>query len=310
MEPAAALERLGEWISPVRVGIERLRRKRGPASGGSRISGGGAALPELLRGVRDEEILRISEAEIRRVAHRHGVPGSLPIIVVRQAMTEVWVRLGRGIPFRNRVNAYARVHYSAMNPTEFHGVNARQWWANWRTIPRSLSGRVLNRPYRVLDLCCGTGGSTEVLAHYLPSGSDILGLEYSPEFAELARRRDYRHADGSAARAAFRVQSVLETFRGLDELPIPADSLDLVNCSGAICCAFEAAAVARLAPEVYRVVRPGGLALMDSGPGGTPKQKVMELFTAQGFRVLNAAKSCLLDPNSHICLEKPAGARG
>ena len=67
--------------------------------------------------------------------------------------------------------------YSAMSATEFDAINARQDWANWRTIPRAMNGHLPNHPLRVLDLGCGTGSSTRVLAYYCPVGSHITGFE-------------------------------------------------------------------------------------------------------------------------------------
>src|SRR5512142_87947 len=110
-----------------------------------------------------------------------GPPSTLRVIpeFLRQAWHETRVRRLRHIQFRSRENDKAREAYAAMDPWEFEGINARQAWANWRTLARNLEGRLPREPVRAIDLCCGTGQSTAVIAHHLPPGSEILGLEYS-----------------------------------------------------------------------------------------------------------------------------------
>src|SRR5207249_2627339 len=100
-------------------------------------------------------MLVIPEREIRR----HG-PGHALAVLWRQWRAERALAR-RGIHFRATEPAQIAAAYAAMSDAEFAGVNARQDWANWRTIPRCLSGRVPDRPLRVLDLGCGTGSSTQ-----------------------------------------------------------------------------------------------------------------------------------------------------
>src|SRR5206468_9537662 len=134
--------------------------------------------------------LFISEREIRK----HG-PGHALAVCWRQWRAER--RLARrGIHFRDTNPGKVAAAYRAMSPAEFDAINGRQDWANWRTIPRALSGHVPNRPLRVLDLGCGTGSSTRVLAFYCPAGSHITGYEFAAPLVEVARRREYRDAGG------------------------------------------------------------------------------------------------------------------
>src|SRR5205807_8119278 len=81
----------------------------------------------------------------------------------------------RGIHFRATDPQRVAAAYAAMSAAEFDAINGRQDWANWRTIPRALHGHVPLRPLRVLDLGCGTGSSTRVLAFYCPAGSPVIG---------------------------------------------------------------------------------------------------------------------------------------
>jgi SAM-dependent methyltransferase len=252
----------------------------------------------------DRGMLVIGEDDLRSIARRHAPAHGLVSVFLRQAFYESRVRRYKRIRFRSRRNDDARRAYCAMEPREFEGINARQRWANWRTIPRNLSGRVERRPLRVVDLCCGTGQSTEVLAHYLPPGSQILGLEYNTRFVEVARSRPYFHGRGARADVRFRAQSVLEAFRDDDDRVLAGESVDIVNSSGAVGCHFDAEATRVLAAEVERVLRPAGLALIDSGPGGTDQVQVRSIFEARGFETLHSARSCFLDRYTQVCFRK------
>jgi SAM-dependent methyltransferase len=254
---------------------------------------------------RSGPVLRISERVLRRVARARGRTGDLVTIFVSQAFYELRVRFWKKVYFRWRENREAVRAYCAMSPVEFEGINARQRWANWRIIPRNLDGRLPSRPVRAIDLCCGVGHSAEVLAFYLSPGSEILGLEFNPQFVETARTRDYRDENGDLVPVRFRVQSVLETFRQPDGRTVPAGSVDLVNSCGAIGCHFDRAATATLLDEVARVLRPGGLATLDSGADGTSTNELTALARARGFAVLHQARSCPFDRFVQICLQAP-----
>jgi SAM-dependent methyltransferase len=157
---------------------------------------------------------------------------------------------------------------------------------------------------RTVDLCCGTGQSTQVLAYYLAPGSEILGLEYNPRFVAMARARAYRTREGGPAHVAFHAQSVLEPFRDEGGVPLADQSVDIVNSSGAVGCHFEPGTTARLASEVDRVLRPGGLALIDSGRNGTSEPDVRAIFGERGFDVLHRSRSCAFDRYRQVCFRK------
>src|SRR5438046_6110639 len=129
--------------------------------------------------------LLIPESEIRR----HG-PGHALAVCWRQWRAERALAK-RGIRFRDTDPARVAAAYAAMSDADFDAINGRQDWANWRTIPRALSGHVPDRPLRVADLGCGTGSSTRVLAFYCPEGSHLTGYELVPALLEAARARLY-----------------------------------------------------------------------------------------------------------------------
>ena len=164
-----------------------------------------------------------------------------------------------------------------MSQAEFNAVNGRQEWANWRTIPRALSGHVADRPLRVLDLGSGTGSSTRVLAFYCPQGSHITGYEIAEPMLVCARRRKYRHQDGTKARVEFVRQGVTETLREPDGSPIAPGSVDLINASGIVGHHLHPETIAPLLAEIERVLKPMGVAMLDVGPTMPPRvlQRIM-----------------------------------
>src|SRR5262249_9373589 len=144
------------------------------------------------------------------------------------------VLAGRGVHFRSTDPAVASAAYAAMSSAEFDAINARQNWANWRTIPRALKGRLPDRALFVVDLRCGTGSSTRVLADYCPIGSRIVGLEQTEPLLDCARRRVHAHSSGRPVTVEFVCQSVSEPFREPNGQWVPECSVDLVNASGII----------------------------------------------------------------------------
>ncbi len=230
-------------------------------------------------------------------------------LFLRQAWAECAVSLGSRFHFRERKNTRAVRAYCAMTVAEFEGVNARQRWANWRTIPRNLHGRLPERPCRAVDLCSGVGDSTEVLACYLPEGSEILGLEFNPEFVRTARRRTYRDAAGAPVKTRFRAQSVLETFRDASGGRLPDASVDLVNCCGAAAINFDERELDALAAEISRVLRTGGLAAIDAPAHCAGKELMIRRFGRHHFEALGCAQSCFLDRFSQVIFRRDGRRR-
>src|SRR5262245_58507044 len=201
-----------------------------------------------------DNMLAISEKEIRA----HG-PGKLMSVLYRQCRTER--RLAkRGVRFRATNPADVEASYAAMSQDEFDAINGPQAWANWRTIPRALNGHIPERPLRVVDLGCGTGSSTRVLAFYCPVGSYITGYEFAEPMLTFARGRDYRHMTGAAVHVDFICQALTE------KLPEADASVDLVNASGVIGHHLRPETIGPLIGELTRVLKNGGVAMLDVGP--------------------------------------------
>jgi SAM-dependent methyltransferase len=242
-------------------------------------------------------VLIIDEATVRR----HG-PGHILRVCWRQWRTERALAR-RGVRFRTTEPAAAEAAYAVMSDREFDAINGRQSWANWRTIPRALSGHAPDRPLVVLDLGSGTGSSTQVLAFYCPVGSALIGYEVARPLAEVARRRSYLHWSGQPAQVVFLCQGVTETLRDEKGVPLRDESVDLVNASGVVGHHLDRDQAAELAKELRRVLRPGATAMLDVGPT-LGDRKLTEVMTACGFVRRGRFRSWLLDPTGQVVFQR------
>ena len=215
-------------------------------------------------------MLVIPEQEIRK----HG-PGRILMVCWRQWRTERALAR-RGISFRATAFDQVLAAYAAMTQDEFDAINGPQDWANWRTIPRAMSGHVPDRPLRVLDLGCGTGGSTRVLAFYCPPGSHITGYELAEPMLAFARRREYVQRGGANANVDFACQGVTAPLREAE------GTVDLINASGVIGHHLTPTTIAPLVAEMQRVLTPTGVAMLDVGPT-MPGDQLRSIMADAGF---------------------------
>jgi SAM-dependent methyltransferase len=258
------------------------------------------AQPLRERPVLDGSRLRADEETIRHMARTYGPQLPIVLIVAQQAYAEWRLKL-RGVCFRHRDNRSACSAYGAMTPEDFAAINARQAWANWRTIPRNLHQRLPRHPVCMVDLCCGIGQSTEVLAHYAAPGSRIIGLELNPQLIDVARHRFSREGAGGACWVEFHQQSGLNPFCDAQGNRMLDQSCDLVNASGAVACHFDHVATDILLRETARVLRPGGMALIDAGKQGTDAEALRNIAHRHGLVWANTASSCLFDRSKQLC---------
>jgi ubiquinone/menaquinone biosynthesis C-methylase UbiE len=205
----------------------------------------------------------------------------------------------RGIRFRSTSLPTVLTAYAAMTPAEFDAINGPQSWANWRTIPRALSGHVPEGPLRVLDLGCGTGSSTQVLAFYCPAGSHITGYEIAEPMLAVARGRQYRHHSGAPVAVEFVCQGLTEALREADA------SVDLINASGVIGHHLKPETFPPLLAELARVLQPDGVAMLDVGPTMPPRD-LQRLMADAGFALLGRYRSWFGDPTGEMVFRRQA----
>lgn len=245
--------------------------------------------------------LRLGSLRRWRAARQVAPPGNVLLITLRQWLAERRAR-AFGARFRHHDNQSVQAAYEMMGGALFRGINARQAWANARTIAKTLHRRAPARPLVALDLACGDGASTATLAHYLPAGSRIIGLEYAQGLAELGRQRAYHDQGGRAADVHIHCASILEPFLGDDGQPLAAASVDWINCSGALAHHFMPAQLQIIAIECARVLRPGGWAAVDtrSPSAGDP---VVAAFIAAGLQWQGHERSCAFDRYPQCCFQ-------
>ncbi|MBL8825490.1 MAG: class I SAM-dependent methyltransferase [Planctomycetaceae bacterium] len=263
-----------------------------------------SALRTMPGTVKRDRLLELDEITITRAAREHGPGYAIVPTCVRTMVREFLLRTGRRLNIRKLQSADIRAVYRALGLDDFHAINARQAWANWRTIPRNLNGRLPREPVTAIDLCCGVGDSTAVLAYYCSSGSRILGIDAEDQFIAAARRRTFVDGQGHETPVQFQVQDVLDAWTDEHGRRIPGQSVDLVNAVGAFGCHFDRTATARVVEQCRRVVRPGGLAMFDAGRDGTSHAVLAQLFTQAGFEWLGRARSCCLDRFWQLCFRK------
>ena len=235
---------------------------------------------------------------VRATISRGG--DNLLLVCWRQWLTERALR-ARGIDFRTTAPADAQRAYSSMTPAEFTAINGRQAWANRRTIARSLARLLPNQPLSAIDLGCGIGESTRVLASLLPTGSQVLGIEFAPPLVEVAR--EFNASDDSACEVHFVVGSIVETFRDEGGTPIDASSIDVVNASGIVGHHLDPPDAESAAEEIRRVLKPRGIASLDVGPKLSAKRLTV-LMDHLGFARLRRTRSNPFDRTGQVVFRK------
>jgi MPBQ/MSBQ methyltransferase len=176
--------------------------------------------------------------------------------------------------------------YRALSPLYDRWVNPLFWTPAMRTAALTLA-RLDDSGLRTLDVGAGTGFSTEGIVEHVEPASVTL-LDQSPDQLRRARRK--------AGLAACRF-----ILGDAERLPFKSDSFDrYVSCGSIEYWPDPQSAIA----EAYRVLRPGGLALVVGPlpPGGRLARRLAdawmlfpgegqyrEWFTVAGFESLETA---------------------
>ena len=257
------------------------------------------------RGAPTNQRLQVSAAELADAIATAGPTTSLPTIIFEHALTTVSLAAA-GVRYLCQGEA-AHEAYRRMTTAEFVRINARQAWANWRTISRSLQGQLpIDRPLTVVDLCCGMGDSTQVLAWWLPAGSHIVGMELDPRFAAAASAHAYRNRHGDIIPVTVRRASVLEGFCDHAGARFANETVDVVHAIGSIGCHFAPSQTATIMQECARVLTSDGIALLDAGAAGTCERDLATIAQGHDFTVAGRSKSWWLDRYVQLVLRRRA----
>ncbi|MBE9005772.1 class I SAM-dependent methyltransferase [Fortiea sp. LEGE XX443] len=104
----------------------------------------------------------------------------------------------------------------------------------------ALKGLTIHSDTQVLDLCCGSGQSTQFLVKY---SQNVTGLDASPRSLQRARQ--------NVPEAAY-----VEAFA--EKMPFTDNSFDVVHTSAALH-EMQSEQLQQIIQEVYRVLKPGGV---------------------------------------------------
>ena len=106
----------------------------------------------------------------------------------------------------------------------------------------------LSAPAQVLDLGCGTGGSSRLLAHEY--GCQTLGVDITPEFIQVAEQ--LTAATGLASSCSFVCADAAH-------LPLAEASFDYVLCQHSL---LNMPDLTPVLAEIHRLLKPGGQLLL------------------------------------------------
>lgn len=122
------------------------------------------------------------------------------------------------------------------------------WFAGMREITSVLLAPVLQtgRDRHILDAGCGTGGMLSWLARFAGSGGQVAGIDVVPAALRFCRERGHTHL----ARAS------------VTHLPFADATFDLVTSFDVLVQLPGENADTQAMREMYRVLRPGGVAFV------------------------------------------------
>jgi SAM-dependent methyltransferase len=131
-----------------------------------------------------------------------------------------------------------------MNPEEYARMHALEDWYWWFVARRDAAARTLrdyaptDRPLRILDAGCGTGGMLDLYRTW--PDAEITGLDFSPDALRFSHNRGHQRLVGG----------------DLTLLPFRTSSFDVVTALDVI---EHVEADSRALAEIARVLRPGGI---------------------------------------------------
>ena len=182
-------------------------------------------------------------------------------------------RVGRGLTSEETKARYVRGMFDAIAPrydlaNTLLSAGLHLGWkrhaARLAAAPRGGCG---------LDVCCGTGDLTLLLARSVGSEGTVLGMDFSEPMLRIARRR---------AAASRRDRTCRFVAGDAEALPLPDASVDAITVGFGIRNVGRPAVALR---ELHRVLRPGGrlVVLEFSRPTGAA---VRQLYAAYSLAVV------------------------
>ena len=223
---------------------------------------------------------------------------------------EYWTKFtGRRIKGQGMIGAPGDVvaaGFGGLEGEDFDEYNFPQVWVERRQIPEAIDGRIPARDAVVLDLGCGPGTSTEVLAYFADPSWTIVGYDLTRHLIERARLRaargEFRNRAGSVITPEFRCQNVAEPLRR-GSGAIEDASVDFAISCGVVGLYLQHDEASRLARELSRVVKPGGYAAIDAGPAN-PVATVRAVMSEAGFIEAGVARSFVIEPRPKIVFRR------
>lgn len=164
------------------------------------------------------------------MSEAHGVPGVAPAPEMERAEKEEYIQ--------HLFDSIAR-HYDLMNLIMSAGA-LRYWQRAFRRANGVRPGD------HALDVACGTGELSRILAEQVGPEGRVWGIDLSPGMVEVGRRK--------LAAAGLSDRVTLQTGNAL-ELPFEDDRFDCVATSFAL---RNMADIRTAVREMVRVARPGG----------------------------------------------------
>ncbi len=142
---------------------------------------------------------------------------------------------------------------------------ARRFDKVYRNVVQQLIDDYAVTSGRALDIGCGPGQMSLLLAEM--TDLSVTGLDIEPEAIDIARR--HAQEAGLAERCRFMCADA-------HSLPFPDNTFDLVVSRGTLSFLRDHVLAMR---EVYRVLRPGGVAFLGGGMGRyTPREEAKKLY--------------------------------
>jgi SAM-dependent methyltransferase len=150
---------------------------------------------------------------------------------------------------------------------EYFGDTRDYWW-NLDFLQLMGKRLSLDRVRDALDVGCGVGHWGQLLAHVLPDGARLQGIDRDPLWVEKAAARAAQR--GLGGRFGYQV-SVAET------LPFADASFDLVTCQTVLIHTPDPGAAV---DEMIRVARPGGL-ILAAEPNNVARALVLDSLSVR-----------------------------